>query len=77
LLPSNRTFRTFSIDVGNDVDARGGDNADHLGNTYLSRLACFRLGGDGDFRRAGVDVPGVASSSSSDAVDSTNSRDLK
>jgi len=76
LFPSNHTFLTFSIDVGSDVEACGGDNADRLGDTDLSRLACFRRGGDGDFLRSGVDGPGVVSSSPSDAVDSTNSRDL-
>jgi len=76
-LSSNRTFRTFTIDEGTEVDARGGDNVDLRGDIDLSRLACFRLGGDGDLRRVGDGDSGVSSSSSSsDAVDSTNSFDL-
>jgi len=64
------------MDVGKAVDARGGDNVDRRGDIDLSRLACFRLGGDGDFQRVGGGDSGVPSSSSSDAVDSTNSLDL-
>ena len=73
-LSSKRTFRTFTIDEGTEVDARGGDKVDLRGDIDLPRLACFLLGGDGDFRRVGDDS-GVSSSSSSDSV-STNSFDL-
>jgi len=81
---SKRTFLTFedtdggaTVDLGGDLARDGADLCGDCrrGDSDLSRLEYFRLGGDGDLHLGGVEDSGV-SSSSSDAVVSTNSLHL-